>query len=504
MKSIRIGNRKIGPGEKCFIIAEAGSNHDGSLQKAYALIDAAADAGADAVKFQLFRADRLYAPTAGRSDYLKRSQSIFEIIRSMELSGAWLRKLKARCGKKKILFLASVFDEQSADTMDSFVAAHKIASYELTHAPLVRHVARLGKPVLLSTGACSPADIRAALGIIRAAGNRNVLLFQCTARYPAPPASLNLKTIPALAKALGVPVGLSDHSADPFTAPIAAVALGAVAIEKHLTLSRKGKGPDHRFSIEPDELTALVRRIRETEAALGDGVKTIHPEERELHRFARRSIFTSRRVRKGELFSAENLVVLRNGKLKPGLPPKNLESLLGKRCRHALSAYTGVKTSHVQAGKPVAPIRLRPAARSDEKMLWILRQDPEVVRYSLTGRPVSWSEHRRWFSRLMRSSNGVQWIVEDARRNAIGQVRIAFEGRRSATIHVGIDRRHRGKGYGLSAIAAAAHRAVDEWGVGQIKAWILSRNRASRETFRKAGFQLQSSDGKVETWLWRN
>lgn len=504
MRQIRIGKTRVGTGQPCFIIAEAGSNHDGSLQKAFALIDAAAAAGADAVKFQLFRADRLYAPTAGRSDYLKRSQSIFEIIRSMELSLAWLGKLKERCRRKKIAFMASVFDEESADAMNPFVRAHKIASYELTHEPLVRHVARFGKPVLLSTGACDLKDIRSALRAIRAEGNRNVLLFQCTARYPASPASLNLRTIPAMAKAFGVPVGLSDHSADPFTAPIAAVVLGAAAIEKHFTLSRKGKGPDHKFSIEPDELTALVRRVRETEAALGDGAKRVHAGERELHGFARRSIFTSRPVCAGEIFTDANLTVLRNGKLKPGLSPSHFEWLVGKKCGHDLGAYVGVQKRDVRPGVPVAPIRLRPAVRSDEKMLWLLRQDPSVVRNSLTGRAIPWADHRRWFSRMLRNGAGIQWIVEDSAQNRVGQVRLAFEPRNSATIHVGIDRRHRGKGYGLSAISAAVHRAASEHGIRRIIATILSSNRASKAAFRRAGFSFKSSKGGVETWQWRN
>jgi len=502
MKPIRIQNRRVGPGCPCFIVAEAGSNHDGSLKKAFALIDAAAKAGADAVKFQLFRADRLYAPTAGRSDYLKRSQSIFEIIRSMELPPAWIAKIKARCRKQKIIFLASVFDEESADAMDRFVAAHKIASYELTHAPLIRHVARLGKPILLSTGACAPSDIRSALRTIRAAANPPVILFQCTARYPASPGSLDLGAIPAMAKAFGVPVGFSDHSADPFTAPLAAVALGAVAIEKHFTLSRKGRGPDHRFSIEPDELAALVRRVRETEAALGDGVKKIRAEERELHRFARRSIFTVRRIRAGEIFSPENLTVLRNGKLKPGLAPSAWDAVLGRRSRRDLPAYAGLRQGDVAPGKPVEPIRLRTAGATDARTLWNWRRDPEVIRNSLAPRRIPWAEHRVWFQKLLRSPIRRQWIVENAEGRPIGQVRVDLEGRDEASIHVGIDRRHRGKGYGQSAISAAVHCASGEWDLKKVRAHILKFNRASTGSFRRAGFRRKSAAGAVEIWEW--
>ncbi len=502
MKAIRIGNRLVGSGKRCFVIAEAGSNHDGSLKKAFALIDAAAKAGADAIKFQLFRADRLYPPTAGRSDYLGDKKSIFDIIKSMELSPEWLGRLKARCGKRNILLLASVFDEESADAMNPFVPTHKIASYELTHTPLVRHVARLGKPILLSTGACKKGEIASALRTIRAAGNPGVILFQCTAKYPAPPASLNLKTIPAMAEAFGVPVGLSDHSADPFTAPIAAVSLGAAAIEKHFTLSRKGKGPDHRFSIEPRELKELIRRIRAVESALGDGVKKVHPVERELYRFARRSIFTSRSIRAGEIFSSENLVVLRNGKLKPGLPPKMFTGLLGKRCGSDLSAYTGVQKHHIQPGKPVEPIQLRAAGAKDARTLWTWRRDSDVIRNSLAPRRIPWTEHRLWFRRLLKSPLCRQWIIENAKRRPVGQVRVDLEARDEASIHVGIDKRHRGKGYGQSAIAAAVHCAAGEWGLRKVKAHILKFNRASTGSFRKAGFRFRSSTGEVETWEW--
>ena len=502
MKAIRIGKKWIGPGERCFVIAEAGSNHDGSLTKALALIDAAAAAGADAVKFQLFRADRLYPPTAGRSDYLKVKRSIFEIIQAMELSSAWLGRLKARCRKRNVVFLASAFDEGSADAINVFVEAHKIASYELTHTPLVRHVARLGKPILLSTGACKKGEIAFALRTIRAAGNPGIILFQCTAKYPAPPSSLNLKTIPAMAEAFGVPVGLSDHSADPFTAPIAAVSLGATAIEKHFTLSRKGKGPDHRFSIEPHELKELVRRIRAAESALGDGVKKVHPVERELYRFARRSVFTSRPVSAGEIFSDTNLVVLRNGKLKPGVPPKDFEELLGKRCRRDLPAYTGVQRIHLQAGKTVIPIRLRTAGARDARTLWKWRRDPAVIRNSLAPKRIPWREHRVWFRRLLKSPSRRQWIVETAKRTPVGQVRMDREAGDEASIHIGIDKRHRGKGYGQSAIAAAVHCAAGEWGLRKVKAHILKFNRASTVSFRKAGFKYRSSTGEVETWEW--
>ena len=343
VRTVSVGSKKLGDGYPCFIIAEAGSNHNGSLEQAKLLIDAAASAGADAVKFQLFRASKLYPRAAGQSDYLKDARSIYDIIREMEMPYDWLPELAAHCQKKMVLFMASAFDEESVDRLDPFVSVHKVASYEMTHRPLLRAVAQKGKPVILSTATADLAEVLEAVEVFLDLGNRDLMLMQCTAAYPAPLESLNVRAISTMREAFGLPVGLSDHSRDPLVGPLAAVAVGAHLIEKHVTLNNSLQGPDHRFALEPQELRIMIRKIRETEQALGNGEKRPHSVETELRDFARRSIFTTKDVAAGEELTADNISVLRCGKLPSGLQPKEYPSLLGRRAARLIPAESAIQ-----------------------------------------------------------------------------------------------------------------------------------------------------------------
>lgn len=349
-KRIRVGDRWVGEGAPVYVIAEAGSNHNGSLEQAFTLIDIASDAGADAVKFQGFRARTLYPETAGKSDYLKDERSIYDIIRAMEMPLAWLPELAARCVSRGVDFLCTPFDEEWAAALVPYVPAFKVASYELSHTPLVRHVLACGKPTFLSTGASTLDDVRPVLELARDTGNDQIVFLQCTAAYPTPITDVNARAMVALREATGCLVGLSDHSRDPIVAPVVAVALGAAVIEKHFTLSNHLPGPDHKFAVEPDDLKALVRRVREAEAALGTGEKKVLAVEDELRHFARRSLFATRAIRAGETFAADNVAVLRNGVNAPGLPPSEYERVLG--C---------VARGDVAAGAPITPELVRDA-----------------------------------------------------------------------------------------------------------------------------------------------
>jgi len=340
---VKIGRRWIGEGEPCFIIAEAGSNHNGDIDHAKRLIEVASCAGADAVKFQVFRADRLYSRGAGVSDYLKMPRPIYDIIADLEMPYVWLSELAAHCQKKDILFLASVFDEESADQLDPHVEAFKIASYEITHIPLVRYVAHKKKPVILSTGTANLEEVVEIVDEFRRTGNGDLILMQCTAAYPAPLESLNVRAITTMRSRFGVPVGLSDHSRDPLVGPLAAVALGANVLEKHFTLSNESPGPDHRFAVEPAELGLMIRKVRELEKAMGSGEKVMNPIEAELREFARRSIFAVRDIEAGETFSKGNIAILRCGNLKPYLEPKHFQDVLGKRAQRNIAAESAIQ-----------------------------------------------------------------------------------------------------------------------------------------------------------------
>lgn len=336
---------------KVFLIAEAGSNwrmgtpaRDDSMGKA--LIDAAIAAGADAVKFQTYRPETVYVENAGTSDYLSDSgyrQDIREIFADLAMSDDLVTSLAAYCRERDIAFMSTPFSPRDFAAVDPHVAIHKVASYEISHPHLLTLAAKSGKPLLLSTGASSEADIAWAVETVRAAGGRDICLMQCTARYPAPPESLNLRSIPWLKRRFGVSAGFSDHSRDPLEGPLAAVALGARVVEKHYTLDRRLPGPDHAFAITPAELKDMVDGIRAVEATLGSGVKEVLPEERELAAFARRGLQATSAIDAGErLREGVNIEILRPGAQPLGLHPKHLPEIEGKAAARDIPLGHGI------------------------------------------------------------------------------------------------------------------------------------------------------------------
>ena len=338
MSSFKIGSHAIGEGERCFVIAEAGVNHNGDLGLARRLIDAAADAGADAIKFQTFKADRLVTAAAPKAEYQKAAtgadESQHAMLRRLELSEAAHAELQAHAGQRGLIFLSTPFDEASADLLAAMqLPAFKISSGELTNLPFLEHLARLGKPLLLSTGMATLDEVRDAVAIIRAAP---LALLQCVSNYPAQPADTNLRAMQTMRAEFGVPVGYSDHTLGNDIA-LAAVALGACILEKHLTLDRTLPGPDHAASSEPGELAALIRGIRAVESALGDGVKQPAASEAGVAAVARRSLVAARDIAAGETLDATAIQALRPG---GGLPPGEQASLLGRRARRAIPAGT--------------------------------------------------------------------------------------------------------------------------------------------------------------------
>ncbi|MFW9917766.1 MAG: N-acetylneuraminate synthase family protein [Candidatus Thorarchaeota archaeon] len=332
VKAINISGRKVGTGHPCFIIAEAGSNHNGNLAQAKRLVDIAVEAKADAVKFQTFRAERLYPRSSTSAKYLNDSRSIYEIIKDLEMPYAWLGELKDYCTERDILFLSTPFDEESADKLQELsMPAYKIASYCLTHLPLLDHISRFGRPLILSTGLGTMREISDAVETIRAHGNEEIALLHCIASYPTPFHDANLRLIEKISSQFDVIVGYSDHTRDHRVAPIAAVALGASIIEKHFTISNRLVGPDHPFAVEPEELKEMIQLIRDTEASLGDTEHDQIPAEKELTDFARLFIYSTQPIKEGEPFTRENIAVLRSGGLPKGLPPKFFLKILGMK-----------------------------------------------------------------------------------------------------------------------------------------------------------------------------
>lgn len=341
MPPFDIAGRDIGPGHPCFLIAEAGVNHNGDIELARRLVDAAAEAGADAVKFQTFSADRLATAAAPQADYQKRNtgmeESQYSMLKRLELSEEAHRELLRHCRERGILFLSSPFDEESAEFLEALgVAAFKIPSGEITNTPFLAHVARKGKPLIVSTGMSTLDEVRAAVAAIRQAGYPPLALLHCVSSYPAAPEDVNLRAMAALRHAFDVPVGYSDHT-DGIEIALAAVALGACIIEKHFTLDRSLPGPDHKASLEPAELASLAATIRRVEAALGDGVKRPAQREENTAMAARKSLVAARDLAAGSILQREDLAIRRPG---TGLPPGRLESVVGRRLLRPAAAGT--------------------------------------------------------------------------------------------------------------------------------------------------------------------
>lgn len=339
----------VGNDRPVFVIAEAGVNHNGDIELAKKLIDVACAAGADAVKFQTFRADAIATIDAPKASYqlatTSSDQSQFEMLRQLELSPDAHHVLKDHCSARNLTFLSTPFDHEAADFLETLgVPAFKISSGDLTNTPLLQHVARKMKPLILSTGMATLQEVNDALAAIKETGNDKVVLLHCVTQYPAPPNEVNLRAMETMRRAFDVPVGFSDHT-EGIEVSLAAVALGAVVIEKHFTLDRNLPGPDHRASLEPGQLHALISGIRSIEAALGDGVKQPSPAEIKTASVARRSIVAARTLQAGAILTEENLVLKRPG---TGLPPSMLKSIMGKRVREEIPAGTLIKIEMVE------------------------------------------------------------------------------------------------------------------------------------------------------------
>lgn len=363
-ESVDLGRLTVTFGGRCFVIAEAGSNHDGRLDQARELIDVAAQAGADAIKFQLFTAEQLYPPNCGIVQTPSGEDDFFALLQRLELPTEWLPELQAHCDRRGILLLFSVFDPDSARAAALWSPAFKIASPELTHLELLREVARYRRTVILSTGMSNLGEIEESLGVLGGAGAAGVALLHCVTAYPAPLADCNLGVIPTLAAAFGVPVGWSDHTLDPIAAPQVAVALGACIVEKHFTLSRTLSGPDHPFAIEPAELRSMVRVIRDLDARLmesrleqvtdalgpqlveelrGHPVKRVAESEALLAAVDRRSLHALQDIPAGDTLSESNVGVLRGERnLRPGLHPRHWVHLRGVRAARSIKQGEGV------------------------------------------------------------------------------------------------------------------------------------------------------------------
>lgn len=318
--------------EKVYIIAEAGDNHNGDFNTALKLVDVAKRAGADCVKFQTFVTEEIISKYAEMAEYQKKNtgkeESQFEMVKRLELSFDEFRKIKEYCDRVGIQFLSTPFDLKSVDFLNELgVPFFKIPSGEITNYPYLIKIAHTGKPVVMSTGMCEPDEILAAINVLENNGGGEITLLHCNTEYPTPLKDVNLYAMRTMKKMFGKKVGYSDHTKG-IEVPVAAVALGACVIEKHFTLDKNMPGPDHKASLEPDELGRMVKNIRNIEIALGDGVKRVSESERKNIAIARKSIVARRNIQEGEILTEDNLAVKRPG---TGINPMQWMEVLGTR-----------------------------------------------------------------------------------------------------------------------------------------------------------------------------
>lgn len=336
MQTIKINGRLIGPGHRAYIIAEMSANHCKSLEKAVKIIEAAKEAGADAVKLQTYTPDTITIDCRNEN-FMFQGQSLYDLYKEAYTPWEWHPQLKSVAAKLRIDLFSSPFDSSAVDFLEKMdVPAYKIASSELIDIPLLKKVAATGKPVILSTGMATREEIHAAVNAIYETGNKSLALLKCTAAYPALPKEMNLRTIPDLAKNFGLVVGLSDHSMGTEIA-VASIALGAAIVEKHMTLSRDNKCPDSGFSMEPDEFKRMIDAIRAVEDAMGEVKYGPQGNGESVSKKYRRSLFVVEDMARGEAINEKNVRSIRPSQ---GLQPEVLPEIIGRKVRKDLKKGT--------------------------------------------------------------------------------------------------------------------------------------------------------------------
>lgn len=335
INNVKIGNKLIGLNQPVFVIAEVGVNHNHQLNLALKLVDAAANAGADAIKFQTFRAEQVVTEAGVMADYQKKNigktESQLDMLRKLEFSESWYPKVIAHCKKRGIIFLST--PHGSFDSIDLLqelgVPAFKFGSGDLTTLPILKYAAKFGKPIILGTGMATMAEVKEAIKIIKKTDNNKIVILHCTTNYPCPPEEVNLRAMQTMINKLEVLVGYSDHTIGS-QVPVMAVTLGAGVIEKHLTLDNSMPGPDHKASANPEVFKRMVNEIRRIETIMGSSIKKPLPGEVKLQGVVRRSVVAVRDIKKGEKFSRSNVDLKRPG---TGLPAKDFHKVLGKIAR---------------------------------------------------------------------------------------------------------------------------------------------------------------------------
>jgi N,N'-diacetyllegionaminate synthase len=347
MKLIKIANKTIGEKRPTFIIAEAGVNHNGKLEQAKRLVDIAVRSGADAVKFQTFKAEEIVTKYADMAEYqiknLGRKKSQLDMLKDLELSYEEFKKLKQYCDRKKIIFLSTPHTFDAIDFLEPLVPAYKFGSGDITNFPALSYASKKGKPIILSTGMSTMKEVKDAIKVIKAEGNKKIIVLHCTTNYPCPLEEVNLRAMVTMHVELDCLVGFSDHTSS-IMVPALAVGLGATVIEKHFTLDKNLPGPDHLASLEPNEFKKMIQKIRETEKVLGSYEKKPVKSEKKILKYSRKSIVARVDIIKGTLINEKMVVIKRPG---TGLSPIFYDKILGKKAKDNIKKDTIIEKNMI-------------------------------------------------------------------------------------------------------------------------------------------------------------
>lgn len=492
------GMRKIGPNEPVFVIVEMSGNHNQDIKRAYEIIDAAAEAGADAIKLQTYTADTITIDCDKKYFQVKvndawKGQTLHSLYKKAFTPWDWQPKLKKYAEKKGLVLFSTPFDNTAVDFLEKMnVALYKVASFEVVDIPLLERIGKTKKPVIMSRGMASKGELELAVKTLKKNGCPEIAVLHCVSSYPAKPEEMNLATIPDIRKKFRIISGLSDHTLGQEIS-IASVALGASIIEKHLTLRRANGGPDAGFSLEPDELKELIKSIREIESAIG--IPTYRAGKKELENVIfRKSLFVVKNIKKGDNFTTENIRSIRPGH---GLKPKYYHKVIGQRA-----------TINIEKGEPLdwAMIKksanekynVKKAEKKDCKIIWKIRNHPSVRQNSSNLKAFSFDEHKNWFSnKYFKNKNNFCYVLKNV-NYTIGYCRFDYDNKQKTyVISIAINPKNHGKGLGnylLSQSVDKLKAKLKKKADIRLMAEVKKNNISSIKLFERNGFEKNRED----------
>lgn len=491
MSIMQIRGRIIGEGHPAYVIAEMSGNHAGSIERAKEIIRAAKESGADCIKIQTYTPDTITMDCDNEYFQIEQGtwngENLYQLYGKAYTPWEWQKELKEEADRVGIDFFSTPFDKTSVDFLEEIgMEFYKIASFELVDLPLIKYVAEKGKPMILSTGMSTLAEIQEVADVIRATGNEQFAFLRCASAYPAISDEMNLATMIDMGERFAVPVGLSDHSMGGLAA-VTAVAMGASIIEKHFCLSREIENPDSSFSMEPHEFAQMVQEIRQAEKAKGSVKYGVTEQEKSNHIF-RKSIFVTEDIRAGEIFSEKNVRVIRPGF---GLHPREWENILGKQALRDIKRGMPLKASDVKDY-----LSLQPATPQDCELIFHWANEEETRKWSFTTESIPWETHKKWYLESLEKQDR-QLLVGYHLEKPIGLLRMDFSGEK-AVLSYNIAKECRSRGYGEELIRVGeAWILTNMLRIKCMEALVKSENFSSRRLLKGNGFTETEEEGVV-------